>query len=117
MLQGLNYEPIKVDIWSAGVILFAMLCGYLPFEDNENTNELYSKVLKGDYKIHQTISESGCDFISKLITIDPDQRYTISEIRKHPWMLMNDKQKQRSKGIIIGYNHIPIDNHILNSLK
>ena len=117
MLKGLSYEPIKVDIWSAGVILFAMLCGYLPFEDNENTNDLYNKILKGEFKMHKSISESGCDFIGKLITVDPNHRYTITEIRKHPWMVINDKHRQRSKGIIIGYNHIPIDTQILNSLK
>lgn len=47
MLKGESYEPLKVDIWSSGVILFAMLCGYLPFEDNENTSDLYAKILKG----------------------------------------------------------------------
>ena len=48
MIAGKNYESIKVDIWSCGVILYALLCGSLPFED-QNTSELYKKILGGEY--------------------------------------------------------------------
>jgi 5'-AMP-activated protein kinase catalytic alpha subunit len=48
MIAGKKYESVKVDIWSSGVILFALVCGYLPFED-ENTGNLYKKILNGDY--------------------------------------------------------------------
>ena len=117
MLKGESYEPLKVDIWSSGVILFAMLCGYLPFEDNENTADLYAKILKGEYKVHKTVSESACDLLRKILTVDPIHRYTIEEIRKHPWMVMTEKNKHITKGIIIGYNKIPVDANILSSLK
>lgn len=45
MIAGKKYHGLKVDIWSCGVILYAMICGYLPFED-PNTNKLYKKILK-----------------------------------------------------------------------
>lgn len=48
MIGGHRYLGIRVDLWSAGVILFACLCGYLPFE-HENTSALYKKILNGDY--------------------------------------------------------------------
>ena len=48
MIAGKKYESIKVDIWSCGVILYALLCGSLPFED-QNTSELYKKILGGEY--------------------------------------------------------------------
>ncbi len=48
MIAGKRYESPQVDIWSSGVILFALLCGYLPFED-EVTSALYKKILSGDY--------------------------------------------------------------------
>jgi len=49
MVAGKKYSGLMVDIWSIGVILFAMICGYLPFED-PNTSELYKKILAGDYQ-------------------------------------------------------------------
>ncbi len=48
MIKGDKYSGLSVDIWSCGVILFAMLCGYLPFED-EDTPKLYKKILSGHY--------------------------------------------------------------------
>lgn len=44
MVAGKPYFGLQTDIWSAGVILYAMLCGYLPFEDS-NTSELYKKII------------------------------------------------------------------------
>jgi 5'-AMP-activated protein kinase catalytic alpha subunit len=62
MIAGKKYESIKVDIWSSGVILFALVCGYLPFED-ENTGNLYKKILGGDYQLPTFISSSVSDII------------------------------------------------------
>ena len=44
MIAGKEYNPLAADLWSCGVILFAMLCGYLPFED-PNTSNLYRKII------------------------------------------------------------------------
>ena len=48
ILQGKKYKGVEVDIWSSGIILYAMLCGYLPFEDKNNPN-LYKKIIKGEF--------------------------------------------------------------------
>jgi 5'-AMP-activated protein kinase, catalytic alpha subunit len=48
MIAGKDYHGLKVDIWSCGVILYAMICGFLPFEDPD-TNKLYGKILKCEY--------------------------------------------------------------------
>jgi 5'-AMP-activated protein kinase catalytic alpha subunit len=48
MIAGKKYKGVEVDIWSSGVILFAVLCGYLPFED-PNTANLYKKILAGEF--------------------------------------------------------------------
>ena len=52
MISSKKYNGLEVDIWSSGVILFAMVCGYLPFED-VNNDALYKKILDG--KLLQTL--------------------------------------------------------------
>ena len=46
MVTGKDYNGSSVDIWSSGIVLYTMVCGYLPFED-ENQNLLFSKIAKG----------------------------------------------------------------------
>jgi len=58
MIAGKKYDGPKADIWSLGVTLFALVCGYLPFEDG-NTSLLYKKILAGDYKPPKWISNEG----------------------------------------------------------
>lgn len=56
MIEAKNkYDPLMVDIWSCGVILYAMLCGCLPFEDSD-TSKLYQKILCGEYKVPKHLS-------------------------------------------------------------
>jgi 5'-AMP-activated protein kinase catalytic alpha subunit len=55
MIAGKRYNGLEVDIWSSGVVLFAMVCGYLPFED-PNTAKLYKKILGAQYTIPSFVS-------------------------------------------------------------
>mmetsp|Transcript_89718 Transcript_89718/g.155277 ORF Transcript_89718/g.155277 Transcript_89718/m.155277 type:complete len:869 (-) Transcript_89718:114-2720(-) len=84
MIAGQRYVPSRCDLWSCGVILFALVCGYLPFED-QNTAALYRKILNADYQAPKFISESVRDLIAKMLTTDPEQRYTVPRIRAHSW--------------------------------
>ena len=62
MIAGKDYKGLQVDIWSCGVILYAMLCGYLPFED-PNTDKLYKKILNCEYTIPSFIKDDARDLI------------------------------------------------------
>lgn len=55
MIAGKKYKGLKSDIWSSGVVLFAMVCGYLPFEDPKTSN-LYKKIMSADYQIPKFVS-------------------------------------------------------------
>jgi 5'-AMP-activated protein kinase catalytic alpha subunit len=66
------------------VVLFALLSGYLPFED-PNTGKLYKKILAADYQLPDHVSREAADLIGKILTTDPEKRITIPKIRKHPW--------------------------------
>ena len=112
MIEGKNrYEPLMVDIWSSGVILYAMLCGCLPFEDPE-TSKLYQKILSGEYKVPKTLSEDSKDMLAKILTVDPTKRFRIEDIRKHKWWNLAPP-KTSTLGIIVGYHRIPVDIQIL----
>ncbi|EAS00862.2 Serine/Threonine kinase domain protein (macronuclear) [Tetrahymena thermophila SB210] len=115
MIAGKRYLGLGVDIWSCGVILFALVCGYLPFED-PNTSNLYKKILAGDYQIPKFVSSEGRDLIKNILTTDPTKRFTISDIRKHPWF-NQVKPNPMCEGIIVGYNRIPIDFDIIQQLE
>lgn len=84
MIAGQRYHGDKVDVWSVGIVLYAMVCGYLPFEDPV-TKKLYKKIMSADYKIPKYVSNTVKDLMTKVLNTDPDERYTIDEIMKHPW--------------------------------
>jgi 5'-AMP-activated protein kinase catalytic alpha subunit len=84
MIAAHWYVPSRCDVWSCGVILFALVCGYLPFEDG-NTAALYRKILNAEYRTPKFISQSVQGLIGKMLTTDPEKRITIPEIREHPW--------------------------------
>ncbi|KAI9308753.1 kinase-like domain-containing protein [Cunninghamella echinulata] len=79
----------SVDMWAIGCVLYTMLCGFPPFYD-ESIRELTSKVVKGQYSFlspwWDPISKSAKDLVSHLLCVDPNERYTIDEFFKHPWM-------------------------------
>ena len=54
-----------------------MLCGYLPFEDQEDTPSLYRKILSGTYSVHKSVSDSAKDLITKILNGNQNERYTI----------------------------------------
>ena len=82
--QKHGYVGHPVDVWSSGVTLFAMLCGYLPFE-HSSTNALYKKIIEGAYSAPAHLSRAAKDVIRKLLTTDPKRRWEIFKILAHPW--------------------------------
>lgn len=71
MIAGHRYEGLGVDIWSCGVILYAMICGFLPFEDPD-TAKLYSKILSGEYTMPKFVSKDARDLIKKILNTEPE---------------------------------------------
>ena len=86
MVGGNKYNGFKIDIWSSGIILYAMLCGYLPFEDKDN-DVLFEKILECKLVYPKYITNTSKDLIEKILVTDPETRITIPEIKKHPFYL------------------------------
>jgi 5'-AMP-activated protein kinase catalytic alpha subunit len=77
MIAGNKYLGLKSDLWSCGVVLYAMLCGYLPYED-QKTSSLYKKILNAEYHLPKFLSEEAKDFISKIFITDPEKRISMA---------------------------------------
>ncbi len=84
MVAGKKYNGFKIDIWSTGIILYAMLCGFLPFEDKDN-DILFQKILKCNVVFPNYVCNSAKDLIKKILVVNPDERISIKDIKKHPF--------------------------------
>jgi len=79
-----------VDMWAIGVITYFLLCGYTPFDRENNVEEMHA-ILRADYKFEppeywEGITETAKDFIRKLLTIDPHRRMTAHQALTHQWL-------------------------------
>ena len=86
MVAGNKYDGFKIDIWSTGIILYAMLCGYLPFEDKDN-DLLFEKILECKLVFPKYISKISRDLMEKILVTDPDIRISLEEIKNHPFFI------------------------------
>lgn len=84
VLRRKGYDGAKADTWSCGVILYVLLAGFLPFQD-ENLMNMYRKVFKGEFDFPPWISPEARRLISKLLVVDPERRITIPAIMRVPW--------------------------------
>ena len=103
ILENKGYEGPPVDIWSSGVVLYAMLSGTVPFKAN-NLNDLQTMIMSGSFKEIPDISKESNDLLHRLLQINPKKRITIEEALNHPWFNNN-------------INNIGVNNNIFEDNK
>ena len=106
ILRDQGYYGFSVDLWSAGVVLFAMLYGTVPFKAG-NMQELQNIIMDAKYALKEDISIEARNLLTGLLEKDPKKRLTVGAILNHEWMqdakdfqgveLFTDQERQHIK--------------------
>jgi len=97
ILKGLPYTE-SIDIWSLGVILFILLCGYPPFSDDV-PSILYTKIRQGSYSFDSPwwdeISKEAKKLVSRMLTVKPEERIPAAEVVIHAWFTKMERSEKK----------------------
>jgi len=88
VLRMRGYDK-SCDVWSLGVIVYILLCGFPPFYA-DNDAQLYEKIKRGEFEFLRPywdpISLEAKDMVRRMLTVDPKKRITCEEAMQHPWL-------------------------------
>ena len=105
ILLNKGYEGFGVDVWSAGVVLYAMLSGTVPFKGS-NIKELHNLIISGNYPIIKDISDNAAHLIKNILEIDPKKRITTENILCHPWLIDVDLNFWKTQNLFTNAEYV-----------
>ncbi|CAO3679618.1 unnamed protein product [Umbelopsis ramanniana] len=85
LLHAKLYTGPEVDVWSFGIVLYVLVCGKVPFDD-QSMPALHAKIKRGVVDYPGYLSTDCKNLLSRMLVTNPSHRATISEIVMHPWM-------------------------------
>ena len=115
MISGKDYEGFYSDLWSCGVVLYCMLVGRLPFDD-EDIKKLYHNIKLANYVMPNFLSNYAQDILRRILVTNPKRRIKLDELKRHPFILLSEKTPMY-KGIIVDNDEIPVDYDIVQMMK
>ena len=103
ILKGEGYGR-QVDLWSVGVVMYILLCGFPPFSDPYgDVGRIYARIRTGDFSFPSpfwdAVSDLAKDLIRRLLTVDPDRRITAANALAHPWIVA--RSSSRGQGSVL----------------
>jgi len=113
LVSGRKYMGPEADVWSLGVLLYALLNGFLPFDD-DNLTILYRKIKSGKYEVPDWLSQDSEFLLAQLLQTDPKKRITMIRLLKHRWLMRGGLAQvdHTSK-----YENMTLDDEIVNELS
>jgi 5'-AMP-activated protein kinase, catalytic alpha subunit len=84
VLRKRGYDGARADLWSCGVVLYVLLCGFLPFQ-HDNCAKMYQRIFKAEYQVPPWVSGDARRLIARLLVVDPAKRASIPEVMCTPW--------------------------------
>jgi serine/threonine protein kinase len=90
VVEKKQYRGEPTDVWSAGILLYALLVGEFPFS-HPNILALFDQIKKGQYALPDYLSEDAQDLVRRMLTRDAFLRPTVEQVLDHPWLAKRDE--------------------------
>ena len=131
ILLGYPYDGFKTDIWCCGIILYGMLCGYLPF-DGEDNQEIFKQIVECNPEYPSFLKDDCIDLIIGILNPNPKERLSINQIKNHSFYLkgknnylikynekIEDKKNEGNKdsNIFGNYNSVDKKDYIYSTIR